>query len=181
MKVRFPEGALKPRGKMYWVKEKPTNLPSLHNAITSGIRKTCRNMIGIPLLPLGVRGIVSLSKQVRKLEVKYSERDSMLFLASFVQAIEEIGTGGAGYRYMYGLFLHEAAEILKEPKLKDYSLEMNKIGDLWRQFALECGRKFKNRSETSYNDLADKLVEIAAVEKKFFVALHKEKFEKKLN
>jgi hypothetical protein len=96
-------------------------------------------------------------------------------LASLVQVIEEIGTGGAGYRFMYAVFLHEAAEILNEPKLKDYSIEMNKIGDLWRLFALECGRKFKNLSDLSYNDLADKLVEIAAAEKKFFTALKKEK------
>jgi hypothetical protein len=127
---------------------------------------------------LGVRGIVTLSKQVRKLEAKYGEKDAMLYLATLVQAIEEIGTGGAGYRYMYGLFLHEAAEKLDEPKLKDFSVEMTRIGDLWRQLALECVRKFKNRSQASYDDLADMLVEIAAAEKKFFVALKKEKFRK---
>jgi len=102
----------------------------------------------------------------------------MLYLASLVQAIEEVGTGGAGYRYMYGIFLHEAAEMLGEPKLEDFSVEMTRIGDLWRQFALECVRKFKNRSNASFDDLADKVVEIAEAEKKFFVALKKEKLEK---
>jgi len=181
MKVRFAEGAFRPRGKMYWVKEKPTNLPDLHSAILSGIKKTCMLMVAVPIPFLGVRGIVTLSKQIRKLEEKYGEKDAILYLASLVQAIEEIGTGGAGYRYMYGVFLYEAAEVLNEPKLKDYSLEMNHIGDLWRQFALECGRKFKNRSEASYDDLADKLIEIAAAEKKFFLALKKEKLEKNNN
>jgi hypothetical protein len=176
MKVRFPEGAFKPRGKMYWVTERPTQLVDLHSTIVSGIKKTCRNMMGIPLLPLGVRGIVTLSKQIRKLEIKYGEKNAILYLASFVKAIEERGTGGAGYRYMFGRFLHEAAEILDKPKLKGFSVEMAQIGDLWREFALECCRKFKNRSQVSYNDLADKLVEIAAAEKIFFTALKKENF-----
>jgi hypothetical protein len=176
MKVRFSEGPFKPRGKMYWIKEKPV-LADIRPIIKRSIKNTCRQMLGIPLVfNLGVRGIAKLSKQIRKLGTKYSEKDAMLYLASLVQAIEEFGTGGAGYRYMYGIFLHEAAEMLNEPKLKDFSVEMTRIGDLWRQFALECSRKFKNRSEASYNDLADKLVEIAAAEKKFFVALKKEKF-----
>jgi hypothetical protein len=178
MKVRFPQGAFKPNGKMYWIKEKPV-LADISHIIERSIKKTCKKMIGTPLIScLGVRGIVTLSKQVRKLDKKYGEKDAMLFLASLVQSIEEIGTGGAGYRYMYGIFLHEAAEILNETKLKTASIEMNHIGNLWRELALECGRKIKNRSSASYNDLADKLVEIAASEKKFFVALQKEKFRK---
>ena len=128
-------------------------------------------MVGIPLANFGTRGIVTMSKQIRKLEKRYGEKDAMLYLATLVQAIEEIGTGGAGYRYMYGIFLHEASEMLKEPKLQDYSLEMTRIADLWRHFALECVRKFKKRTQASFDDLADKLLEIAEAEKKFFVAL----------
>ena len=171
MKVRFSEGMFKPQGKMYWIKEKPVST-DVRPVIESSIKATCRKMLGIPgVAQIGVRGIATLSKKVRKLGAKYSEKDAMLYLATLVQAIEEIGTGGAGYRYMYGIFLHEAAEMLNEPKLNDFSAEITRIGDLWRQFALECSRKFKNRSEASYDDLADKLVEIAAAEKKFFVAL----------
>jgi len=177
MKVRFAEGPFKPRGKMYWIKEKPV-LADIRPIIESSIKKTCRNMIGIPLImpSFGVRGIMMLSRKVRKLEAKYGENDALVFLATLVQAIEELGTGGAGYRYMYGLFLHEAAEMLNEPKLEEYSVEMTHIGDLWRDFALESVRKFKNRSNTTYDELADKLVRIAEAEKKFFVALKKEKF-----
>jgi hypothetical protein len=173
MKVRFSKGAFKPRGKMYWIKEKPT-LTNLNHAIVSGIKTTCKKMLGIPFVSqFGVRGITNLAKQIRKSEKKYGEKDALLYLAVLVQSIEEIGTGGAGYRYMYSLFLHEAADILNEPKLKDFSIEMNTIGDLWRQFALECVRKFKNRSNISYNELADKLMEIATAEKTFFIALKK--------
>jgi len=173
MRVRFAEGAFKPRGKMYWIKEKPV-LTDVRPLIKRSIKRTCRKMLNFPpVSQFGVRGIVTLSKKIRKLGTRYDAKDAMLYLASLVQSIEEIGTGGAGYRYMYGLFLHEAAEMLNEPKLKEFSVEMTHIGDLWRELALECLRKCKNRSTASYNDLADKVVDIAAAEKKFFVALKK--------
>ena len=181
MRVRFPEGAFKPHGKMFWIKEKPV-IGDIRPLIERSIQKTCRKMLGIPFVSsFGVSGIVTLSKQIRKLEKRYGEKDARIYLATLIQAIEEIGTGGAGYRYLYGHFLHEAAEMLNDPKLKDFSVEMSHIGDRWRQLALECGRKIKNRSDLSYDDLADKVVEIAAAEKKFFVSLKKEKFGKNNN
>jgi hypothetical protein len=172
-KVRFAEGAFKPRGKMYWIKEKPTIPSDLRPAIMSGIKKTCRNMVGIPFSPLGVQGIVLLSKQIRKLETKYGEQEALIFLATLLQSMEEFGTGGAGFRFVYSAFLQEAAEMLNEPALNDFSIKMTEIGDLWRQFALECGRKIKNRSNASCNDLADKLLEVATAEKIFFTELKK--------
>jgi len=176
MKVRFAEGPFKPKGKMYWIKEKPV-LGDMRHLIAKSIKSTCNKMIGAPFVTfIGAKGILKMAEQVRTLEEKYGKRDAIQYLAHLVTVIEEIGTGGAGYRFMYGVFLHEAGEMLNEPKLKEYSVEMHKIGDLWREFALECGRKFKNRSEATYNDLADRLVEIAEAEKKFFTALNKEKF-----
>ena len=173
MKVRFSEGMLKPRGRMYWIKEKPV-LTDIRPFIERSIENNCKKMIGIPgMSQIGVRGIVTLSKKIRKLGTKYGEKEAMLYLASLVQAIEEIGTGGAGYRFMYGAFLHEAAVILNKEKFKDFSVEMNNIGDLWRQFALGCVRKFKNRVNTSYDELADMMLKIAAAEKEFFIALRK--------
>ena len=173
-RVRFSKGMLKPRGKMYWIKEKPTDISYMHSAIIRGIKRTCENMLGTPLFPyIGVRGIIMLSKRMRGWVAKYGEKGAMLYLAQLIRMLEEVGTGGVGFRFMYGAFLHEAADIVNKPELKDFSVEMNNIGDLWRQFAVESGRKFKNRNETSYDELADMLVEISAEEKKFFIALKK--------
>ena len=131
-------------------------------------------MLGTPLFPyVGVRGIAMLSKRMRGWEAKYGEKDAMLYLAQTIKMLEELGTGGVGFRFIYGAFLHEASEILNNPKLKDFSVEMNKIGDLWRQFAIEGGRKFKNRSYISYDELADIILNIATAEKEFFIALRK--------
>ena len=171
-KVRFSRGMLKPQGKMYWIKEKPTDLP-LRSAIIKGINTTCKKMLGVPFVPTGVQGIALLAKQIRKLEENYGEQDSLIFLATLLQAMEEFGTGGAGFRFLYSAFLQEAADVLNKPEMKAFALEMNTIGDLWRQFALECGRKFKNRSNESFNDLSNRLLNISNAEKNFFIRLQK--------
>ena len=171
-KVRFARGMMPPRGKMYWVKEIPAVF-DLRHAIVKGIKKTCNQMIGVPFLPLGVKGIVLLSKQIRKLEADYGKQDALHYLATLLQSMEEFGTGGAGFRFVYGAFLQEAADVLNKPELQNFATEMNHIGDLWREFALECGRKFKNRSDLSYDELADMLIKIATAEKDFFVRLKK--------
>ncbi|MDR2972771.1 MAG: BtrH N-terminal domain-containing protein [Bacteroidales bacterium] len=172
-KVRFSRGMLRPQGKMYWIKEKPNESLDLKSAIIKGIKTTCYNMLDIPILPIGVNGITSLSKQIRNIEKKYGEQDALFFLATLLQAMEEFGTGGAGFRFLYSAFLYEAAEVLQKMKLKVLAEEMSIIGDLWRAFALECGRKFKNRSNESCNELADRLLVIAEKEKRFFVSLRK--------
>ena len=174
MKVRFTEGHFKPRGEMYWVKEKPENLPDLSTLIVEGIEKTCWNMFhnyGVPFVTFyGVRGIVKMSKHMRNLEARLGER-APVFLAKIIRYLEELGSGGAGYRFIYSAFLFEAADVLNKPELKEFSIRMNDIGSLWRNFALEGGRKLKKRNDMSYGELADKLLVIAEAEKEFFTDL----------
>ena len=88
---------------------------------------------------------------------------------------EEIGTGGGGFRFIDGAFLQEAAVILKNDKLKELSLEITQIGDLWRDFAVDASRVYKIRSnlEDVYNTLADQLLHIADLEEAFFKKLKK--------
>ncbi len=57
------------------------------------------------------------------------------YLGQLIRMQEEIGTGGGGFRFIYGAFLQEAAVILKNDELKGLSKEITAIGDLWRDFA----------------------------------------------
>ncbi|HMK06484.1 MAG TPA: DUF4872 domain-containing protein, partial [Flavobacterium sp.] len=86
---------------------------------------------------------------------------------------EEIGTGGGGFRFIYAAFLQEAAAVLENDKLKGLSAEMTLIGDLWRDFAVNASRVYKNRStqEDVYNTIADELLNIADKEEVFFKKL----------
>ena len=88
---------------------------------------------------------------------------------------EEIGTGGGGFRYIYAAFLQESSKILNNSALVELSKEMTEIGDLWRDFALEASRIYKNRSSKSdaYNIVATQLEVIANKEEVFFKKLRK--------
>jgi len=60
-----------------------------------------------------------------------------------VRMQEEVGTGGAGFRYMYAAFLQEAASLFGSAELNDLSQEMTAIGDTWREFAVTAARIIK--------------------------------------
>jgi hypothetical protein len=172
-RVRFAKGTYPPMGKMYWVRKVATQSPDLKAGIISGIKLNCKRMLDIPIPYFGVKGIALMANKMRQWETKLGPRTAALYLAQTIRMLEEIGTGGAGFRYMYAAFLQEAAAVIEKPELRDFSQQMTSIGDLWRDFAYEASRKFKKRSENvcSYDQLADKLVHISAEEKQFFTAL----------
>ena len=62
---------------------------------------------------------------------------------------EEIGTGGAGFRYIYAYFLEQAAHICNESAFQTASEQMTAIGDQWRQFAAMCVKQCKKRLKTA--------------------------------
>ena len=172
-KVRFAKGVLSPKGQMYY----PTNIPTEINwekAIKKGIKNTCNDMLA-PLPLIGVAAMRFLAKSIRKWPKTKGVKVANHYLAQMIRMQEEIGTGGGGFRFIYGAFLQEAAVILKNDKLKELSLEITQIGDLWRDFAVDASRVYKNRSnlEDVYNTLADQLLHIADLEEAFFKKLKK--------
>ena len=172
-KVRFAKGALAPKGHMYYPINYPENL-NLEKAIKKGIKSTCRDMLA-PVPIVGVRGMRLVSKKIRKWPKKLGVKKANHYLGQIVRMQEEIGTGGGGFRFIYGAFLEEASEILKNPKLKELSKEITAIGDSWRDFALEASRLYKNRSSKfdGYNKVADQLTNLADREEAFYKKLKK--------
>jgi len=174
VRVRYAKGTFAPKGHMYWVKDtsKEHDLPS---AIIKGIKHTCKDMLTIPIPMFGVKGIRFMSKKIRNYPKKLGARKAALFTGQIVRAQEEIGTGGAGFRFIYAAFLQEAAEVLKNERLRELSFEMTKIGDMWREFAVITGRIVKNRNtiDESYDKAADLLLVIADAEENFFKDLKK--------
>jgi len=172
-KVRFAKGALPPKGHIYY----PTNFPKeldLEKAILKGIKHTCRDMLA-PMPVLGVKGIRFTAKQIRKWPKKLGIKKANHYLGQIVRMQEEIGTGGGGFRYIFAAFLQESSKILNNPKLADLSKEMTQIGDLWRDFAVDASRIYKNRGAKTdgYNEVASQLETIADKEEVFFKALKK--------
>lgn len=172
MRVRYAKGTFAPKGHMYWVKEKPGHI-DLEGAIKKGITQTCKNMLTIPINMFGVKGIRFMSKRVRNYPHKLGPKKAALFTGQIVRAQEEIGTGGAGFRFMYAAFLQEAAQVLNNPRLLELSKEMTAIGDMWRAFAIITGRIVKNRNKAdeNYDLAADQLLSIADKEEVFYKEL----------
>lgn len=177
--VRFPSGGVYPlMGQMYWIKSVPKTLPDLNPLILNSIRKTCWYMISQPkfIKYVGANGIHYLSERIRHWEKDMGKRKAQLNLAQVIRMLEEIGTGGAGFRFMYGAFLQEAAERTGISVLNDYSQRITEIGDLWREFAYKASRIFKKRKNENYtyDDLGNLLNHIGEQEKKFFKDLYEE-------
>jgi len=172
-KVRFAKGAFPPNGHMYY----PISFPEefdLEPAIIKGIKHTCRDMLA-PIPIVGVKGIRTIAKLIRKWPKKKGTKTANHYLGQVVRMQEEIGTGGGGFRYIYAAFLQESGKLIKNDRLVELSREMTNIGDLWRDFAVEASRIYKNRSamDDAYNKVADQLEVIADKEEVFFKKLRK--------
>lgn len=172
-RCRYAKGTYPPYGKMYWIDRVKTKNPDLKQAVIKAIKLNCRRMLDIPVPFFGVRGIRTLAKRMRRWEKRFGSYRAALNLAQVIRMLEEIGTGGAGFRFMYAAFLQETAGILNLPDFRKYAVQMTEAGDMWREFAAAAGRKFKNRGDDicTYDELADKLMKIAGAEEAIFRTL----------
>lgn len=165
-KARFVRGPLAPKGLMYRVESVPAAI-DYAKVVPAAIRKNCRIMLDTPLPIAGLRGIRFLSKKIRNL--KNAPDQQRLFLGHIVRMQEEIGTGGAGFRFIYASFLDEAATLLNDDGLREASDRMTDTGDHWRQFALAIAQQCKRREGDFSVDnhlLADALWRCAEEEEK---------------
>jgi len=165
-KARFAKGALAPKGAMYYVTHVPDQI-NMAQAIIKGLKKTRFNMLSISPPFCGATGIAYLSRKMRAWPDKLGEEKALLNLAQLIRMLEEIGTGGAGFRYLFSAFLQEAAQLLPNAQhLNECSIQMTANGDRWRDLALEGAKVCKKRttSSTPFDDLADILLDCSARE-----------------
>jgi hypothetical protein len=168
-KARFSTGLMAPKGLLYY----PAEIGQKEvtpDAVLRSIKKTVRTMLG-PVPIIGVRGIRMVAKRVGKLNP--ADRLSLNYVGHIVRMQEEIGTGGAGFRFLYAAFLQEAAEITGRPELKVLADRLTAIGDGWREFALKAVRMIKGREAFDPTWLAAMLNTQASDEGEFFRALKK--------
>ncbi|MBA2883103.1 hypothetical protein HNR65_003460 [Desulfosalsimonas propionicica] len=174
MRVRWSRGAFEPRGRMYFPVKIPDRI-DLPSAVIKGIRRNCREMLTIPFPFFGVKGIRYVSRKIRKWPKKLGEKKADLYLGNFIRMQEEIGTGGAGFRFVYAAFLQEASDVLDKPRLMELSHEMTEDGDRWRAMATIAGRiiKKRNSGHETYEAVSAILWEIADREQHIFSELKK--------
>ena len=163
-KARFAKGALAAKGLMYWLDDVPQQ-QDWEKLIRQAVLGTTRILDGMPLPWIGIRGIQHLAKQVEQLDPAQAKYNR-LYLTHIVRMQEEIGTGGAGFRFMYASFLQEAGEKIGAAELGEASARLTAIGDDWRQFASACVRASRSKGEApDFRPIAEMLRGIAGQER----------------
>ncbi|QQL49394.1 BtrH N-terminal domain-containing protein [Mucilaginibacter ginkgonis] len=178
-RVRFAKGALAPKGQIYYpAKHVEVNDDTIRRAIKHGIKQNINNMLRIPGWFAGVEGIRYTGKRIKKWRDNLGLQKAGLYLAQLVRMQEEIGTGGGGFRYMYGAFLQEADNFLPGKGLSDISKQFTEAGDLWRTAAVQAAGIYKGRigSQKDFDVMSNHLLQIADIEEKAFKALNKIKW-----
>ncbi len=145
-RARFARGPLEPKGFMYYARSVPQN-PDLRKACVAAMKDSCNMMLRIPFPFVGIRGMRWLAKATIQSPSKLGFQEACRRLANIVRMQEEVGTGGAGFRFMYAAFLQETAGLFDSSELLELSREMTAIGDLWREFAVVSARIIKKRGQ----------------------------------
>jgi hypothetical protein len=163
-RARFVKGMMAPKGLLYYPLGMPENI-DFKTVIPKVIRKTSRAMLKTPVPVAGIRAIYALAKTIGRLQHK-DRRYARLFLGHIVRMQEEIGTGGAGFRFIYASFLQESGILLGDDNLKECSLMMTAVGDQWREFALMIAKSIRKKKsqDIDFPALQKKLESVAAAE-----------------
>lgn len=167
-RARFARGALAPKGLLYYPRGMGQEAVTAA-MVRKAIIKTTRIMLG-PFPIIGVRGMRMLARRVARLK---ADSYGLNYIGHIVRMQEEIGTGGAGFRFLYAAFLQEASALPGLAVLADFADRLMTIGDEWRDFALATARMVKGRDAMDAPRLAVLLRELAAREETLFRDLRK--------
>ena len=173
IRARFAKGVPEPSGRMYY----PVQIPGkydLGKAIWTGIKQTSDHMTHIPVPLFGAKGMKYLSKRLRHWPERIGEKKAIQWLGNLIRMQEEIGTGGAGFRFIYAAFLDQASTALQNEQLFDISKKLTTSGDQLREFAYYAGRVCKNRTSDTrtFSELAAMLEDVSEKEKSIFSDLY---------
>ncbi|WP_460227551.1 BtrH N-terminal domain-containing protein [Aurantivibrio infirmus] len=153
-KARFAKGAMAAKGLMYYPDHVPDAI-DYQTAIPKAIKSNYKIMAKAPIPVIGIRGIRRLGKNLIKLEANPKKREKYLplYLGHIVRMQEEIGTGGAGFRFIYAAFLNQAAQHVQKDLLQEASIKMTEAGDEWRRFALFASKMCRGRIPMNSKEL----------------------------
>ncbi len=163
--ARFVKGAMAPKGRMYTLDTIPADIDYAH-AIPAAIRRNAK-LMKAPIIPvLGYSGISYLGRQIIKAGNRKDGGEYLrALLAHIVRMQEEIGTGGAGFRFIYAAFLKESGERLGRKDIAASGDAMTDIGDEWRRFALASTKMCRGRKDMDTAALARMLDDISQRER----------------
>ncbi len=176
-KGRFARGDFAPSGFMFHAASVPSISEScLKTAIRQGIRQAAFIMTRLPIPFIGVKAIRKFARDIPTWPQKTRSSDELSHWIMLIHLLlEERGTGGGGFRFMYAAFLQEAYGIFNSTELLSLSQQMMANGDKWREISLIVSRSAKNRDlgPEKLAEISDLILARADEEERLFTDLYK--------
>lgn len=174
-KARFVGGHMAPKGFLFYANQIPENI-NFEKAIRKGIKKAAYDMTKLPVPFVGIKGMRKFAKKVTGWPELARDIDHLSHEIMKINVLlEDQGTGGAGFRFLYATFLQQAAQKLKDEQLESMSKRMMAIGDDWRNisyFAAKIGKK-RDLGAERLEELSQMIFHMADQEQAFFSELYK--------
>jgi len=175
-KARQVKGPFAPAGFQFHVTGVDPDV-DLRPGIRAGIKQTCFYMLRLPISFMGIRGIRKFGDKVLEWPSLCRDTDHLSHEIMMIHVIlEDRGTGGGGFRFLYASFLREAAALLDNTELDRLAVEMMANGDAWRQISLFVARigKARDLGPERLAELRGMIHERAQVEQELFSRLYAE-------
>jgi hypothetical protein len=103
----------------------------LPRAIATALSKTARGMLNPRINNLGTAGILHFATKVLQWPEEFPVNVYGQQYRTAYTMLNEDGTGGGLFRFLYASFLKEAGESLKDPELLDIAREYHGVGSKW--------------------------------------------------
>lgn len=112
----------------------------VRDAIQAGISETVRGFLEISDPRFGLNALKTWARLVRSRtdpyawETVFREPSRLVFALFWIEHATEIsGTGGGNYRALYASFLEEAAELLRDTRLRAIAAQYRTLAALWTE------------------------------------------------
>jgi len=148
--------------------------PNIEQAVLKGIRQAARNMLKLPIPFIGIRGIRMFSKKVVSWPDYARNSDQLSHEIMKIHILlEEQGTGGGGFRFMYATFLQEASKTSQQTGfirfVQEYDGQRRQVREI-SVFAARIGKKPRFRGNR-LQELSAMITQRADEEEKLFTDL----------
>ncbi|MFQ6075589.1 MAG: BtrH N-terminal domain-containing protein [Candidatus Bathyarchaeia archaeon] len=147
----------------------PQRLTPIASAIRRAIGRTVDHMLNPPIRNLGVKGIRRFADEVVGWPRRYPpERIGWGYDMTYIY-LEEDGTGGGCFRYLYSSFLKEAGERVGTEALSQLGTQYRGVGEKWTEIA-KLIKNIPSRADNAYR-ARDLLLEVAEEEEEILNSL----------